>query len=173
MSESHLVIWVDRDDYDHLQRAYARLHITPSQVLRIAVDRFLVDPDYRYRHPFAVAQPVERDPPEGEDEPNKPGHAENGTKVSFRLDRGRREALRGILREPFSLGSFARGALVCPGVVLGSRFLDERFRDLVGDAETMLRRWHDAPQEPLYDVELIDAQVDMSRRRGAVLRRDR
>lgn len=166
-----MVVWVDRDDYDHLQRAYARLHITPSQVLRIAVDRFLTDEHYRQQHPFAAAQPVERDSPKGEDEPNKLGHAENGTKVSFRLDRGRRDALRGILREPFSLGAFARGALVCPGVVLASTYLDERFRHLVGEAETMLRRWHDAPQEPLYDVELIDAQVDMSRRRGAVLRR--
>lgn len=171
MTESHIVIWVDRDDYDHLQRAYARLHLTPSQVIRIATDRFLTDLDYRQQHPFAVAQPVERDPPDGEDEPNKPGHAENGTKVSFRIDRGRRDALRGILREPFSLGAFVRGALACPGVVLGSRFIDDRFRDLVGDAESLLYSWKHAPGDTVYDIGLIDAQVDMSKRRGAVLRR--
>lgn len=186
MSESHIVIWVDRADYDHLQRAYARLHITPSQVLRIAVDRFLTDLNYRQQHPFAVAQPIERDPPGGEgelvgldpddeeDEPaktRKPGHAENGSKVSFRIDRGRRDALRAILREPYSLGAFVRGALVCPGVVLGSRYLDDRFRDLVGDAEALLSYWDNEPGETVYDVSLIDAQVDMSKRRGAVLRR--
>jgi hypothetical protein len=171
MPESHLVIWIDRDDYEHIQRAYARLHITPSQIVRIAVDRFLTDEAYRYRHPFSVAQPVERETPIGAPEPKTPGRAENGTKVSFRIDRGRRDALRGILREPYSLGAFVRGALVCPGVVLGSRYIEDRFRDLVGDTEDLLRLWHDAPLDSVYDVGLIDAQVDMSKRRGAVLKR--
>lgn len=171
MSDSHIVIWVDRDDYEHIQRAYARMHITPSQIVRIATDRFLVESEFRRKHPFAVAQPVERDPKDGEDEPEIPGRAENGTKISIRIDRERRDALRAILREPYSLGAFVRGALVCPGVILGSRYLDDRFRDLVGDVEHLLRRWHDAPLDSVYDVGLIDAQVDMSRRRGAVLKR--
>jgi len=172
MPESHIVIWVDRDDYEHIQRAYARLHLTPSQIVRIATDRFLTDENYRYRHPFSVAQPVERETPIGAPEPKTLGRAENGIKASFRIDRGRRDTLREILQEPnFGLGAFVRGALVSPGVVLGSRYIDDRFRDLVGDAEQLLRLWHDAPLDSVYDVGLIDAQVDMSRRRGAVLKR--
>ena len=171
MPDSHIVIWVDRDDYEHVQRAYARMHITPSQVVRIATDRFLVESEFRRKHPFAVAQPVERDPEDGDDEPEIPGRAENGMKVSFRIARERRDALRAILREPFSLGAFVRGALLCPGVILGSLYLDDRFRDLVGNTEGLLRYWHDAPQEPVYDLEWIDAQPDMTKRRGAALKR--
>lgn len=173
MSDAHIVIWVDRDDYEHIQRAYARMHITPSQIVRIATDRFLVESEFRKIHPFAVAQPVERDPEDGEDEPEIPGRAENGTKISIRIDRERRDALRAILQEPYSLGAFVRGALVCPGVILGSRYLDDRFRDLVGDTGGLLRYWHDAPREPVYDLEWIDAQPDMTRRRGAALKRPR
>lgn len=181
MPESHIVIWIDRPDYEHIQRAYARLHLTPSQIVRIAVDRFLTDENYRYRHPFAVPQAIDRDPGDEKFEPRypvddpptrRPGHAEAGTKVSFRIDRGRRDALREILHEPdFGLGAFVRGALVSPGFVLGSRYIEDRFRDLVGDTEHLLRLWHDAPADSVYDIGLIDAQVDMSRRRGAVLKR--
>lgn len=171
MTESHIVVWIDRDDYDHLQRAYARLHITPSQVIRIATDRFLMDTDYRPQHPFAidVAQPVEPERPWLI--PQRPTQARNGRKVSFRIDPRRRDALRDILREPYSLGAFLRGALSGPGTVLQSDYIEERFRDLVGDADSVLRYWHDAPAGAVYDLDLLDAQVDMSKRRGAVLKR--
>jgi hypothetical protein len=180
MPECHIIVWIDRYDYEHIQRAYARLHLTPSQIVRIAVDRFLTEGRYRQQHPFAVPQSIDRDsgaeefePWYGVDDPptRRPGHAEVGTKVSFRIDRGRRDTLREILHEPYGLGAFVRGAMVSPGIVLDSRYIDERFRDLVGDTEHLLRRWHYAPADSVYDVGLIDAQVDMSKRRGAVLKR--
>lgn len=173
MTDAHLIIWVDRDDYDHLQRAYARVHITPSQLIRIAVDRFLTEPDYRTLHRFAVsvAQPVEPENTWSTDISKQLIHAENGAKVSFRVDRNRRDALRDILREPYSLGAFVRGALITPGIVLNSRYIDGRFRDLVGETQALLRIWRDAPAEPVWDLDLIDVQPDMTKRRGAALKR--
>jgi len=58
MSEVHIVIRLDRDDYRFLQPGYARLHLTPSQIIRLAIDRFLTEPPYRPYQPFAVPRPV-------------------------------------------------------------------------------------------------------------------
>lgn len=44
MPEGHIIIRMDRDDYIFLQPGYDRLHLTPSQIIRLAMDRFLTDP---------------------------------------------------------------------------------------------------------------------------------
>lgn len=141
MSEAHIVVRLDRDDYRFLQPGYVRLHLTPSQVIRLAVDRFLTEPEYRSQHPFAPPRPVVN-----EDLDNAPGTgaALEPATLSVRIDLNHRELLKTLLRPPeYSLGAFCRGALVAPGCVLESNYVEERMLLLCGEREYYF--WHTPP----------------------------
>ena len=161
MPDSHILIRLDKADYALLRRAYTRRHLTPSQIVRIAVDRFLSEPGYRSGHPFAVPRPVVNDDLE-EEEPTGPSH--DAMSISARIAKDRQQALTALLAPPgFGLAPFCRGAICEPGHVLDSAYLVNRMLDLVGARD--LYCWPDAP---LRQVNLdIDAQPDMTRRRGA------
>lgn len=136
---SHLVIWLDADDYRHLRRAYSALHLNPSQIVRIAVDRYLNDPNYRPRHPFATPAAVDTD-----DWSESEGRALNGKKISIRIERSQRERLKNLLAgSRFSMGAFCRGAIMEPGIVLSGDYIQECMELLV--VERNVEFWLDVP----------------------------
>ncbi|HHX91213.1 MAG TPA: hypothetical protein GX700_15915 [Paracoccus sp.] len=147
--EARIVIRMDRDDYHYLQSGYERLHFTPSQIVRLAVDRFLIEPEYRWHHPFALARPVYS--PDLEDLPET-GAALDPASLSVRVDPERRELLKTLLKPPhYSLGAFCRGAIVAPGQVLGSEYIHERMLDLCAERDYYF--WRPPPAQ-MIDLDL-------------------
>jgi hypothetical protein len=165
MPEGHIIIRMDRDDYTFLQPGYARLHLTPSQIIRLAMDRFLTEPRYRSGHPFALPRPVVN---EDLDDAPAVGAALDPVTLSVRVDRDRRDVLKTLLDPPeYGLGAFCRGALVAPGHVLESPYLEQRM--LILCAERDIYFWQ---SPPLHELEIdLDTQPDISHRRGQARRR--
>ena len=144
--EAHIVVQMDRDDYRFLQPGYVRLHLTPSQILRLAADRIVTEPGYRGSHPFALPRPVVN---EDLDDAPEVGSAVAPATFSVRIDHTRREQLKGLLRPPrYSLGAFCRGALVAPGDVLESKYVEDRM--LVLCAERDYYFWETPPFHQVY-----------------------
>ena len=163
--EVHIVVQMDRDDYRFLQPGYVRLHLSPSQIIRLAADRFVTEPGYRSRHPFALPRPVVN---EDLDDAPEVGSALEPATFSVRIDRTRREQLKGLLRPPrYSLGAFCRGALVAPGEVLESKYIHDRMLALCAE-----RDYYFWETPPFHHIHLdLDTQAGARSLRSEAARR--